>query len=86
MRKIILVTLKSTLLMKKIITLLVLMCSLSVVAQEYTPLVREGVKWECALKVIDYKDNDGRVELIYPYSIELIGDTLIENMNYKYRN
>ena len=69
--------------MKKIITLLVLMCSLSVVAQEYTPLVREGVKWECALKVIDYKDNDGRVELIYPYSIELIGDTLIENMNYK---
>ena len=83
MRKIILVTLKSTLLMKKIITLLVLFCSLSVMAQEYTPLVREGVKWECALKVFDYKGDDGGVELIYPYSIELIGDTLIENMNYK---
>lgn len=35
--------------MKKIFTLLVLMCSLGVMAQEYTPLVREGVKWNCLL-------------------------------------
>ena len=39
--------------MKKIITLLILMCSLGVMAQEYTPLVREGVKWNCVMRMFN---------------------------------
>ncbi len=48
----------------------------------YTPLVREGVKWECALKVIDYKEDGGYEESIYPYSIELNGSTKIDSLYY----
>ena len=83
MRKIILVTLKSTLLMKKIFTLLILMCSLGVMAQEYTPLVREGVKWECVLDVWKPQNEVGPNYFHYPYTISFDGDTIINGKNYK---
>ena len=83
MQKIILVTLKSTLLMKKIFTLLILMCSLGVMAQEYTPLVREGVKWECVLDVWKPQNEVGPNYFHYPYTISFDGDTIINGKNYK---
>ena len=67
--------------MKKIFTLLVLMCSLCAMAQEYTPLVREGVKWNCYRK-----DEIGKWDqpyLIDHYYIEIKGDTIIDNVSYK---
>ena len=69
--------------MKKIFTLLVLMCSLSVVAQEYTPLVREGVKWECVLDVWKPQNEVGPNYFHYPYTISFDGDTIINGKNYK---
>ena len=66
--------------MKKIITLLVLMCSLSVVAQEYTPLVREGVKWECALIIAPIWDKADADTVLY--HLEFKGDTIIEDNLY----
>ena len=78
MQKIILVTLKSTLLMKKIITLLILMCSLGVMAQEYTPLVREGVKWECVSEQIGWGD-----EKKVSYKIYFDGDSVKDDIRYK---
>jgi len=67
--------------MKKIITLLILMCSLSVMAQEYTPLVREGVKWNCVLCYrnvwLPEKNYDCK------YHIEFKGDTIIDDKTYQ---
>ena len=81
MRKIILVTLKSTLLMKKIFTLLVLMCSLGAMAQEYTPLVREGVKWNCVMRMFNARESERNYHNYY--SIQIKGDTLINETHYK---
>ena len=64
--------------MKKIITLLILMCSLSVMAQEYTPLVREGVKWECVSEQIGWWEMDP-----VPFSIYFQGDTIVNDIEYK---
>ena len=64
--------------MKKIITLLVLICSLSVMAQEYTPLVREGVKWECVSEQIGWWEMDP-----VPFSIYFKGDTIVNDIEYK---
>ena len=69
--------------MKKIITLLVLFCSLGVMAQEYTPLVREGVKWECVLDVWKPQNEVGPNYFHYPYTISFDGDTIINGKNYK---
>ena len=64
--------------MKKIITLLVLICSLSVMAQDYTPLVREGVKWECVSEQIGWWEMDP-----VPFSIYFQGDTIVNDIEYK---
>ena len=64
--------------MKKIITLLILMCSLGVMAQEYTPLVREGVKWECVSEQIGWWEMDP-----VPFSIYFKGDTIVNDIEYK---
>ena len=64
--------------MKKIFTLLVLMCSLGVMAQEYTPLVREGVKWECVSEQIGWWEMDP-----VPFSIYFQGDTIVNDIEYK---
>ena len=64
--------------MKKIITLLILMCSLGVMAQEYTPLVREGVKWECVSEQIGWWEMDP-----VPFSIYFQGDTIVNDIEYK---
>ena len=64
--------------MKKIITLLVLMCSLSVVAQEYTPLDREGVKWECMSEQIGWWEMEP-----VPFTIYFKGDTIVNDVEYK---
>ena len=67
--------------MKKIFTLLVLMCSLGAMAQEYTPLVREGVKWNC--KMVEDIDWGTKPDKITNYYIEFKGDTIIGNNTYK---
>ncbi|MBR5898923.1 MAG: T9SS type A sorting domain-containing protein [Muribaculaceae bacterium] len=64
--------------MKKIFTLLVLMCSLGVMAQEYTPLVREGVKWECVSEQIGWGD-----EKKVSYKIYFDGDSVKDDIRYK---
>ena len=64
--------------MKKIITLLILICSLGVMAQEYTPLVREGVKWECVSEQIGWWEMDP-----VPFSIYFKGDTIVNDIEYK---
>ena len=64
--------------MKKIITLLILMCSLGVMAQEYTPLVREGVKWECVSEQIGWGD-----EKKVSYKIYFDGDSVKDDIRYK---
>ena len=64
--------------MKKIFTLLVLMCSLGVMAHEYTPLVREGVKWECVSEQIGWWEMDP-----VPFSIYFQGDTIVNDIEYK---
>ena len=67
--------------MKKIITLLILMCSLGVMAQEYTPLVREGVKWNCLLCGYSLYSEEDNFE--HKYHIEFKGDTIINEKAYK---
>lgn len=47
-------------------------------AESYTPLVREGVRWECDI----YKGNLTECTT-QPYSIEFKGDTLVEDVLYK---
>jgi|GEM_PF-2607532 len=64
--------------MKKIITLLILMCSLGVMAQEYIPLVREGVKWECVSEQIGWGD-----EKKVSYKIYFDGDSVKDDIRYK---
>ena len=67
--------------MKKIITLLILMCSLGVMAQEYTPLVREGVKWNCVMRMFNVRESERNYHNYY--SIQIKGDTLINETHYK---
>ncbi|MBO7609442.1 MAG: dockerin type I repeat-containing protein [Muribaculaceae bacterium] len=73
--------------MKKIVLLLVALLSFGIMqADEYVPLLREGVKWVCVetKSVTDYNHPE-----FYPdvytrfYTIELIGDTVVEGMTYK---
>ena len=67
--------------MKKIITLLILMCSLGVMAQEYTPLVREGVKWNCVMRRVNFYHPEQSYNHLY--SIQIKGDTVINEVQYK---
>ena len=58
--------------------------SVPVVAQssndDYVPLVVEGAKWECDYATIFH---DMRPNWITPYSIEIKGDTIIDDVAYK---
>ena len=47
---------------------------------DYVPLVVEGAKWECDLNAIFHNN---RPDWKIPYSIEIKGDTIIDNINYK---
>ncbi len=66
--------------MKKIIIFLAIVLGgvSAITAQDYVPLVREGVKWECTNYLIrwgSFKES--------PYTIELKGDTIFNDYNYK---
>ena len=68
--------------MKRILLSMMTLGAISMMAQsssEYTPLVREGVKWDCA--IIHYRPDDTMSE--YPYTIEFRGDTTINGNTYK---
>ena len=69
--------------MKRIFYLMSLLVSFTAMAQEYTPLVREGVKWECVLEVFDPQMNGTLYKIYYPYTIQFEGDTIINDISYK---
>ena len=65
--------------MKRIFALLIIVFgSLYCNAQDYVPLVREGVKWKCGMLVESYATT-----WITPYTIEFYGDTIIGDYTYK---
>ena len=49
-------------------------------SDDYVPLVKEGAKWECDFATIF---NDIRPNWFSPYSIEIKGDTIINDIAYK---
>ena len=49
-------------------------------SDDYVPLVKEGAKWECDFVSIFH---DLRPDWIIPYSIEIKGDTIIDDVAYK---
>lgn len=49
-------------------------------SDDYVPLVKEGAKWECDFATIF---NDIRPNWYTPYSIEIKGDTIINDIAYK---
>ena len=66
--------------MRKIFTLLSIMLTSSLLfANDYTPLVREGVKWHCRMDVVSLITETET----YPYTIEIKGDTVINDVSYK---
>ncbi len=69
--------------MKKVIILLAVMLGSvsAITAQDYVPLVREGVKWKCGNANDSYWGWPGNY--IEPYTICFEGDTIIENHSYK---
>ena len=68
--------------MKRIFALLIIVFGcLYCNAQDYVPLVREGVKWKCGLAVHSYWF--WSYNYIEPYTIYFEGDTIIENHSYK---
>ena len=69
---------KYTTIMKQFLNLLVMLVSFSAFAQDYKPLVQENYKWECVLKYSNYTESKS-----YPYTIELKGDTIINEVAYK---
>ena len=68
--------------MKKITTTLLslFMATGLLSANDYTPLVREGVKWKCSMAVCYELNHEND---LYQYTIELKGDTTINNIRYK---
>lgn len=71
---------------KGLLLLLALMNFSHIYADEYIPLLREGVKWVCVetkeVTDSDYPFPDSNVYTRF-YTIELIGDTIIEGRTYK---
>lgn len=65
--------------MKTIFSLIFTILSFVVFANDYTPLVREGVKWHCRMDVVSLITETES----YPYTIEIKGDTVINNISYK---
>ena len=66
--------------MRKIFTLLCVVLTTSLLyANDYTPLVREGVKWHCRMDVVSAITEKES----YPYTIEIKGDTIINDVIYK---
>ena len=68
--------------MKKSIILLTVMLGsvFSITAQDYVPLVREGVKWKCGMAIHNSYLSSTRFE---PYTIYFKGDTIIGDYGYK---
>ena len=68
--------------MKRIFALLIIVFgSLYCNAQDYVPLVREGVKWKCGMLFRHLLSME--INSITPYSIYFEGDTIIGNYTYK---
>lgn len=65
--------------MKTIFSLIFTILSFVVYAHDYTPLVREGVKWHCRMDVVSAITETET----YPYTIEIKGDTVINDVSYK---
>lgn len=74
---------------KTILSSIMVLCAVSMSAQaseEYVPLVREGMKWECELyhTTPDYENSTPNdIEYHFPYTIEFRGDTTINGKTYK---
>ena len=73
--------------MKKGLLLLIALLGFSqLYADEYIPLLREGVKWVCVeTKEVTDSDYPFTDPIVYTrfYTLELIGDTIIEGRTYK---
>ncbi len=69
--------------MKKVIILLAIMLGnvSAITAQDYVPLVREGVKWKCGMAV--HSHWFWSYNNIEPYTIYFEGDTIIGDYSYK---
>ena len=65
--------------MKIIVSVFLIFLSLVAYANDYTPLVREGVKWHCRMDVVSLITETES----YPYTIEIKGDTIINDVSYK---
>ena len=65
--------------MKIIVSVFLMFLSLVAYANDYTPLVREGVKWHCRMDVVSAITEKES----YPYTIEIKGDTIINDVIYK---
>ena len=65
--------------MKIIVSVFLMFLSLVAYANDYTPLVREGVKWHCRMDVVSAITETES----YPYTIEIKGDTVINDVSYK---
>ncbi len=63
--------------MKKTLSVLLVIMSLSVYSQEYIPLAREGQHW--IIMVYDYQEED----LLYLWEYYMTGDTIINDLEYK---
>ena len=70
--------------MKKVIIFLAIVfgCVSAITAQDYVPLVREGVKWKCGMLKEPY-GKVSEIELDHTYTIEFKGDTIINGLSYK---
>ena len=67
--------------MKRIFYLMSLLVSFTAMAQEYTPLVREGVKWNCVMRRVNWYHPE--LSFNHHYSIQIKGDTIINEVQYK---
>jgi len=68
---------KKTWIMKKIISILLLVLSMNLYSQDYIPLAREGQHW--IIMVYDYQDT----VLVYLWEYYMTGDTIINDFEYK---
>lgn len=68
---------------KLLLNLILLLCGISPLiahSTNYVPLVVEGAKWECYDATIHH---DNRDSWFRPYSIEISGDTIVDDITYK---
>ena len=66
--------------MNRLIAIVVFITSVcSIYSQnDYRPLVREGVEWECTATYLNYGESKE-----FDYSIKIIGDSVVDGVSYK---